>query len=265
VKVKAAEGLQDLEVEKPSQGDPTGALPEAEPPPDQGPKERGDQDDDRDLKAVKADDTAAPIWLWNDAIRNGLKSDPADRGHSEEMVDRALEVMRVFCLCRGSRLGVIRSYFGFIHKEYPDLHKPEQIEVRSEPYLRKGKGKDDPLIPGIRYTWRPRFGKASYKAWWNSYWSSNQALPEKEAGRDVIWRVAKASWWEWEEGLVPFYWPWPHEYQATIRDRLEIWFSGEKPNWKRPQRVEKDEATRQKAITKIAQVWKQKYISPGYV
>jgi hypothetical protein len=31
-----------------------------------------------DLKAVKADDAEAPIWLWNDAIRDGLEVDPVN-------------------------------------------------------------------------------------------------------------------------------------------------------------------------------------------
>jgi hypothetical protein len=34
-------------------------------------------DPDRDLKSVKADDAAAPIWLWKDAIQAGLAVDPS--------------------------------------------------------------------------------------------------------------------------------------------------------------------------------------------
>jgi hypothetical protein len=175
-----------------------------------------DQDWGQDLKAVKADGAAAPIWLWNDAIQSGLKADPVARGHNKDEADEAFEVLQSFFLCRGSRLGVTRSYFRYIHNEYPDLHMLERVEVKAKTYLRGGKEEGDSPIPSICYKWRPRFGKVSYNAWWNSYWSSTQALAEKEAGQDAIWRVAEASWWEWEHGLALFYWRWPPEYQETI-------------------------------------------------
>jgi hypothetical protein len=115
-----------------------------EPPETQG----KDQDDrDRDLKATKADDAAVPIWLWNDAIRSGLGSDPGTRGHDEKAVDWALEVLKVFLLCRVSRLGVTRSYFQFIHTDYPGLHVPERVDVLSEACLLQGKQEGDDPIP----------------------------------------------------------------------------------------------------------------------
>jgi hypothetical protein len=55
------------------------------------------------------------------------------------------------------------------------------------------------------------------------------------------------------------------EYRDTIRDGLEIWFSGSKPKWRRPQRVERDQATLEKIIKKISKVRKRKYISVGHV
>jgi hypothetical protein len=116
---------------------------------DKPPETQGnDQDDwDRDLKATKADDAAVPIWLWNDAIRSGLGSDPGTRGHDEKAVDWALEVLKVFLLCRVSRLGVTRSYFQFIHTDYPGLHVPERVDVLSEACLLQGKQEGDDPIP----------------------------------------------------------------------------------------------------------------------
>ena len=179
-------------------------------------------------------------------------------------VDKAFDTLRTFLLCRVSKLGVTRSYFRHIHNEYPDLHVPERPEVRWEQYFKNGEEPEDPPIPcGGRYRWRQRFGKVAYKAWWNVYWSESQALKEKDPGRDAIWRVSNAIWWEWNEGSAPFYWRWPREYQETIRDGLEIWFAGEKPAWKQPQRVEKDKATRQKVIAKISTIRKRKYIMAG--
>jgi hypothetical protein len=77
--------------------------------------------------------------------------------------------------------------------------------------------------------------------------------------------VSEASWWEWDEGLAPFYWRWLKEYQATIQDGLEVWFSGEKPSWKRLQRVEKNAETKKKVVEKISTVRKRKYIDAGDV
>jgi hypothetical protein len=48
---------------------------------------------DRDLKAVKADDAPIPVWLWNDAIIQGLEQPPSCCGHSAACVDKALEVL----------------------------------------------------------------------------------------------------------------------------------------------------------------------------
>jgi hypothetical protein len=55
------------------------------------PPEMGERDKERDLKAVKADDAAVPIWLWNDTIVAGLDSPPACQGNMSDKVDRALD------------------------------------------------------------------------------------------------------------------------------------------------------------------------------
>jgi hypothetical protein len=81
----------------------------------------------------------------------------------------------------------------------------------------------------------------------------------------VVYRAAGSSWWDWDEGSAPFYWRWPREYQETIQERLEIWFWGEKPRWRRAQWVEKDPETLKKVIGKISKVQKRKYIAPGHV
>jgi hypothetical protein len=67
------------------------------------------------------------------------------------------------------------------------------------------------------------------------------------------------------EGSAPFYWRWPKEYRDTIHDRLEIWFLGEIPKWRRPQRVEKYPVILKKIVKKITKVQKRKYILVGHV
>jgi hypothetical protein len=223
--------------------------------------------EDRNLKAVKSDDAPVPIWLWNDAIKLGLEADPTTRGYSEAETDAALDAMRTFCLTRIFRLKATRTYFLHLKEEYPDLNCPDRVEVTRDLYDEHG----DP-ITYLKYSWKERVGRANrkacvgranYKAWWNSFWDS--ARLDKDPGYDAIHRVADSSWWDWDVGSAPLYWRWPREYRTTIRDGLEIWFSGERPRWRRPQRQETDEKTRQKVIQKIAKVRKRKYISTGYV
>jgi hypothetical protein len=216
-------------------------------------------DAERDLKATKDDDAAVPIWLWNDAISKGLKEPPSARGYSSQNTNKALDVIRTFVLRRQFRLGVTRSFFTHLKNKHPELRNTERMEVHVSRDGFRWKGG----CVSARYQWRSRFGKRDYQTWWNQFWRF--AVKDKGPGKDAVYRAADSSWWEWDEGSAPFYWRWPLAYQGTIRDGLEIWFSGEKPKWRRPQRVEKDPDTLEKMIKKISKVRKRKYISPGHV
>jgi hypothetical protein len=215
--------------------------------------------EDRDLKAVKADDAAVPVWLWNDAIIHGMTEPPNLRGHSEKRIDEALETLRMFVLNRKFKLGVTRSFLAHLKNEHPELQNAERIEVN---VAHEGFGWKDGSVT-IQYQWRPRFGKREYRNWWNQFW--RYADRDKAPGKDAVYRAAESSWWEWDQGSAPFYWRWPPAYRGTIRDGLEIWFSGEKPKWRRPQKVEKNKETHAKVVKKIAKVRKRKYIAPGHV
>jgi hypothetical protein len=97
--VSEAQGEEEREG---TEREPPGELPPKLPPElrTEVVSERGGE---RDLKAVKADDAAVPIWLWNDAIVAGLSRPPACRGHTQEQVDRALETLRMFALSQTFR------------------------------------------------------------------------------------------------------------------------------------------------------------------
>jgi hypothetical protein len=207
----------------------------------------------RDLKATKADDAEVPVWLWNDAIREGLAQDPQERGYEEGDIERALGVIRSLLLARKFKLGVTRSYLAHLRSEYP------QLEGRSE----------RPMVVwnGEGYAWRSMgnnvVGRKEYSGWWNSFWAI--AAADKFAGYDAVWRAADSTWWDWDWGSAPFYWRWPAEYRKVIRDGLPIWFTGTKPRWRRAQNAERNEATRASVIKKLSKVRKRKYISPGTV
>jgi hypothetical protein len=83
----------------------------------------------RDFKATKADGAAAPIWLWNDALRKELEEDPSKRGFDEPQIDAALETLRKFLLDKKVKRDVTRSFFAYVHSEYPGLGQIDQPEV----------------------------------------------------------------------------------------------------------------------------------------
>jgi hypothetical protein len=137
---------------------------------------------DRDLKATKADDAAVPVWLWNDAVRAGLAQDPTARGHKEADIDRALERIRDFLLTRKFKVDATRSFFNFIHEEYPDLATPERSCVQWN---------------GKRFGWLERggrpVGRKLYRGWWQGYWVG-MASAELFPGWDAIHRTSESTW-----------------------------------------------------------------------
>jgi hypothetical protein len=210
--------------------------------------------DGRNLKATKADDAAVPVWLWNEAVLEDLSEAPSARGHSTERVDQAMDSIRSFLLRVKCKRGVTSSFFHFVRTEYPTLCMTGQSEVAWFAQTEK-------------YHWIRRaghqVGRKLYQGWWTELWDT--ATLERLPGWDAVRRVADSSWWEWDEGSAPLYWRWPAEYRNTIRDGLEIWIRGPKPKFQRPQRPEKDPATRAKVVKKLATVRKRKYIAPGKV
>jgi hypothetical protein len=69
----------------------------------------GKKQEERDLKAIKLDDSEVPVWLWNDTIRQGLMANPISHGHLVEAVDQAFDVFRGFLLQWKFKLGVTHT------------------------------------------------------------------------------------------------------------------------------------------------------------
>jgi hypothetical protein len=201
-------------------------------------------------------DAETPMWLWNDAIHDGIAEEPTLGGHTMERVDLALETLQTFLLCWVSRRGVTLSFFSHLRNKYEELTGPSRSAVKQFIHKTEGPAEQDgtKLAPDIVYTWQKRFGHLIYNGWWHQFCGVAQA--NCDPGKDAIWQVSEASWWDWDVGLTPFYWRWPQEYRETSRVGLQIWFSGEKPSWRRSQRAKKVEATRAKVIKKISKLSK---------
>ncbi len=48
--------------------------------------------------------------------------------------------------------------------------------------------------------------------------SHQDGLATMQAGYNAVWWSAHASWFDWLEVLVPFFWNWSEAYQREIRN-----------------------------------------------
>lgn len=88
---------------------------------------------------------------------------------------------------------------------------------------------------------------------------------DNAAGTDCLARCANSSWWEWSAGSRPFFWWWPAEYRATIRDGVKPWIKGPLPEYRIPQRGERDIAVRQAIRKKLMTILSKGCLAQGEV
>jgi hypothetical protein len=72
-----------------------------------------------------------------------------------------------------------------------------------------------------------------------------------ERGVEAIRHATGTSWWGWDCGSSPFFWRWPPDYQAPLRDGMKPMFKDEPPQTMDYQRPYKDDDLRQKEKKKI--------------
>jgi hypothetical protein len=65
------------------------------------------------------------------------------------------------------------------------------------------------------FAWTTK-GRASYKAQWTLIRAHLDGRATVQAGHDAIQWSAHASWFEWLEGLAPFFWNWSEAYQRDV-------------------------------------------------
>jgi hypothetical protein len=108
-------------------------------------------------------------------------------------------------------------------------------------------------------------GQATYRAQWLFIRSTLDGLATVWVGHDALRRSANASWFEWLEGLAPFFWNWGVQYQRGLRDGQPHYVTGPFPQFMQPQKGHKDPAKHELVRAKLVQVCKQGYILPGKV
>jgi hypothetical protein len=69
---------------------------------------------------------------------------------------------------------------------------------------------------------------------------SDIALIDFRAGMDCLKRCWDSDWWYWKRGSQPHFWRWPLDYQASIRDGINLWLKEEVVRWRVPQHHKRD-------------------------
>jgi hypothetical protein len=210
------------------------------------------KEDDR--KATKADDAAVNVRKWNERL-----SEVTGVSHTERF-DKAAGVLREFGLT-WFRRRLTQSYFGWLHHR-PDFQRcgigiEEVVELEQ-----CGNPQEDGSPPSDHYRWTDR-GRALYCDWW----THRDARHWKEFGtaRDVLQRMSRATWWEWQDGSRPVHWKWPPWYQPTIQFGLPIWFRESPTQWRRPQPAGKTPQEHAGMVDKLSNVRDRRYLEPGEV
>jgi len=91
------------------------------------------------------------------------------------------------------------------------------------------------------------------------------AVCDVNAARDCILRCVDSTRWDWASGSWPLFWRWPLEYQAAIRDGIELRFKGPVSRWHVPQQAENDTLLVEGIRKKLSKVRDRGYIGKGRV
>ena len=99
-----------------------------------------------------------------------------------------------------------------------------------------------------RYTWSSA-GKRQYQDQRRKIRAQPHGINSLEVAWDAIRRGAGSftraltgrtkleevqAWWEWQDGLTPFFWNWPEESQEDVRDGQPHFLTGEFDSFKTP-------------------------------
>jgi hypothetical protein len=200
----------------------------------------------RDRKAVKADDADVPEYLWEDQLLEALDMGTADE-LARKKVRRVSTWLRSVMLCWWQRK-VTTSYIEWARDKYALGYSKEHVD-----WLR---------WEGATCAWS-KSGKDDYRCWWKKHFliTHQDAVP----ARDALRRAAETSWWGWDSGSRPFHWRWPKFYQEVIRDGLKVHFQSAPPKYTKSQRDIPDEAMKMQVIKKLLKARKRGYIAPGVV
>ena len=173
-------------------------------------------------KAVKSDDAAVPVHLWNDRIKerasfNSIWSSPRLAGFKQQVFDWAISTIRNFMLRQYRR------------RLYLDCIKELRNRMGSNWFGRRRQGNDKLNV-------------------------------QLSAMRDILWRACENDWFEYPAGSRLLYWRWPKKYQKQARDGVPVYFLEEGPTDMKAQRIGSPEETAV-LRKKLLKVIRKRYIT----
>mmetsp|Transcript_18233 Transcript_18233/g.45137 ORF Transcript_18233/g.45137 Transcript_18233/m.45137 type:complete len:1296 (-) Transcript_18233:2196-6083(-) len=206
--------------------------------------------DVRERKATKSDDAAVPEYLWTEHFIEESEVKSGWQESDKPAIEKGMAILRKYLLRRW-KWKVLRSYVDWLHQSG---NRPEGSATNWVKLVQVG--------AEWKFEWR-KDGLQEYQSWHRRMKEGD--LLEFEAGSDAIFRAWNSTWWEWDDGSRPFHWRWPKWYRNTIRDGLEIHLRSDVPEYKVPQRDEKDPTIKEAIKKKLAKVRYRRYIAKGAV
>jgi len=103
------------------------------------------------------------------------------------------------------------------------------------------------------------------KTFGSAWVSSQRNTTFLDTAADALSRAARSTFWEWCEGSSLLFWRWPAEHQKAALLGYPSWVTGNLPNYRVPQRLERVEETRAMVRSKLLTVRERKYVCPGPV
>jgi hypothetical protein len=143
---------------------------------------------------------------------------------------------------------VRRSFFDWFSNEYHFRVRPKRVAVWD----------------GTKYVWDEKH-KAQYRHYWRFMWwhIDNEQRKLLLTTMDCIVRSAIASWWDWKDGSIPFFWRWSAEYHYKIWDVILLWYTWTALRNFLSQKKEKDQEVRRSMGAKLVKVFARRYFIYG--
>lgn len=182
-----------------------------------------------DVKAVKHDDAAVPIHIWNQRLIYNYPVPERLEGVSKEAIERSLDTLRKFLVVKWCAL-VFTSLNSYLKITWPkQMEQYQKNERRAE-----------------------KLGK--------------EFLADIDGGRECLGYATSASWWEWLGGSRLFFWRWTDEFRRWARDGIPVcWLKDIKLKKCRPQPPVRDKEVKKHMTKKIDKIRTRGYVKPGRV
>jgi hypothetical protein len=139
-----------------------------------------------DTKAIKHDNAAVPVHIWNDRLIANYPAPDRIKGISKEAIEHSLDIMRKHLTTKCCRI-VSKS-----------------------------------LISYLKFTWPEEWRKYQEKKERRKEEVNSEFIEDVIAGRECLWYTSQCSWWEWSGGSCLLFWRWSEDCRTWARDGIPV-------------------------------------------